>query len=198
MPADWITVTCNCKDLHNTGSRISFPLQLYFWSFSNTATVFLVRPTVRNLGSTLEPGGPPGPSWGNGAHAASNVPNDGAGYHLSKVYCILFWEWGRQSKVSQIQCGVITNTAARGNTNRTGVGNTNTIGRCNTNTIGRSQRETRRCPFCQLNCILCPTLAAVCSTFNKLCKSEALVFWERSCMRFEVYAVTVGPKRQDG
>ena len=69
-----------------------------------------------------------------GAHAASNVPNDGAGYHLSKVYCIVFWEWGKHSKVSQIQCGVITNTAARGNTN----------------TIGRSQRETRWCPFCQL------------------------------------------------
>lgn len=48
-----------------------------------------------------------------GAHAASNVPNDGAGYHLSKLCCIVLLEVAWQSKVSQIQCRVITNTAAR-------------------------------------------------------------------------------------
>ena len=75
---------------------ILFSLQLYFWSGP-----------AWNLGGLL------GPLGAMGAHAASNVPNDGAGYHLTKLYCIVLLGVGRQSRVSQIQCRVITNTAAR-------------------------------------------------------------------------------------
>ena len=71
-------------------------MQLYFWSGPGW-----------NLGGLL------GPLGAMGAHAASNVPNDGAGYHLTKLYCIVLLGVGRQSRVSQIQCRVITNTAAR-------------------------------------------------------------------------------------